>query len=272
MNVSKWISDLTKKSYVVERFTNAKDLLEHIRQPRIKRYNASEKYASDDFTDNMSYVMAESALIHGIERGMDSFKQTMNARRSNTTKITCRDDVVGFAPIVPMYLMGLPKDMLCDFRRTVKSKVVDLYIDSRVSGGASASKYEKCGNKILSAIIELEQQGYRVRVNVVKIAIIGSKCDIMVLPIKNEYQPLDLRRFTFPLLSVAFNRRIAWKWNETSTNVQINDSGYSSYFDLNDNNVKDLRHLFGEGAVFLRVEDAMHISDFDKWVIEQVER
>lgn len=259
------------KEYVVERFNNSLDLLNAIEGKRLKRYDSSESYGVSNFTDNMSYDMAKKALVHGLERGMAKFNRTVKARTSLASKTSFECGNIGFAPIVPRAIMGLPNDMIVDVRRPVKGKVIDLYIDTRVGGQIEAEEYEACGNMILQAIVDLELQGYRCRVHAVKLAIMGRRVDIFTLPLKTEFQPIDIKRFTFPLLSVAFNRRIAWKWNETSPNVGIDDSGYSEHYSLErEGHKKDLATIFGKSAVFLKLEDGVRIKDLPSWIKERI--
>ena len=113
MFVSKHVGESGK--YVVETYRDVPDLVETLRaSPQRRSYSKSQSKDVDDFFDNMTYEQAVQALTYGLERGMESFRKTVNARRGNTTKRAVALGVEGFAPNVPRSLMGLPDAMYRD--------------------------------------------------------------------------------------------------------------------------------------------------------------
>ena len=68
------------------------------------------------------------------------------------------------------------------------------------------------GVKLLSAIVELEQQGYRFNLYAVQNYYSYGKGYILKVKVKDAMQPLDLKRVSFPLTHTGFFRVIGFDW------------------------------------------------------------
>ena len=132
-------------------------------------------------------------------------------------KMSFKNDIVGYAPIVPLALKGVPQNMINCTRKPKKTKVIHLMIDIGVTGGVSTERKLTWGAELVAKIMNLEKQGFRVRIDCVRVASeedLKGTVHVMKVPVKNENQPFDIQRMMFPLVHPAMQRRIAFDWVE----------------------------------------------------------
>lgn len=139
--------------------------------------------------------------------------------------VSMSSGVVGFAPIVPNAILGLPNSMITVKRKTIKSKVIDILYSTSVAAYVGAGEITKAGIKLLETIVKLEKKGYRVRLNILASYYENHDADVGIVCIKSENEPMTLSRLTFPLTTPAMFRVLSFAWYERSPQTKYK-SGY----------------------------------------------
>lgn len=126
------------------------------------------------------------------------------------------NDVVGYAPIVPNAILGLPQSMINQTIVPKKIKVINVVFNAGNPAMRDKKEVLEYGAKFVSYIMNLEKQGYRVRIDCLLSFndFVDDKHYILRVPVKNEHNPIDLKRICFPLTHPAMQRSIGFDWYE----------------------------------------------------------
>lgn len=202
-----------------------------------------------------SYNEALEYLEKGYQPVVDKLKFEIKANLSGQDKhISFHNDIVGYAPIVPLAIMGVPNAMVNSHMKQIKAKVVDVYYDGVFSCGVSSENIIKTGSKVLAVILKLEQQGYRFNLYQVQSYSDSKSCDMMTVKLKDAAQPLDLKRVSFPLTHTGFFRVIGFDWYSKTPKGKYRP-GYGHAIG-HEGSVKSklpamFKEMFGSNAVFV---------------------
>lgn len=160
-----------------------------------------------------SYDEACEFLHNGYQPSVEKLKERMKAKYVGEGKrITFHNDVVGYAPIVPLAMQGVPQSMLNHKMKPIKAKVIDVFYDITVNCGTTSEQILNNGSNLLGAVVDLEQEGYKINIYAIQSYSDEKNCDMLVIKIKDSKQPMDLKRMSFPLTHTAFFRVIGFDW------------------------------------------------------------
>jgi len=181
------------------------------------------RYGDDDDWSGASYEQARDMLIYGYEKSVSAVNTRVNQLQKQSFEQPPKRvrDFCGFAPIVPAVVIGLPKTMWNNKAETKKSKCVTVVYDVGVSCGISREQLEEHGAKVVSYVMNLERLGYRVRIDALCGFAEYSKQYAVRIPIKNEHNPINLKRIAFPMTHVAFLRTLAFDWYERCPDAEF---------------------------------------------------
>jgi hypothetical protein len=201
-----------------------------------------------------SYEQALQFLEEGYQPTVDKLKVGIKANlQGNGKRISFHNDIVGYAPIVPLAILGVPQAMINSKMKPIKAKVVDVYYNISASWRTKSEDIIKAGTKLLSAVIALEQQGYRFNIYAVQSYFGNGKCYMLKVKVKSSEQPIDLKRISFPLTHTGFFRVIGFDWYSKCPEAK-HLSGYGRSLDTEYGNNKKMqkiaKDLFGENAVW----------------------
>lgn len=175
--------------------------------------NQQEKRLDTSWVGVKSYDEACELLHNGYQPSVEKLKERMKAQYVGEGKrITFHNDVVGYAPIVPLAMQGVPQSMLNHKMKPIKAKVIDVFYDITVNCGVSSEQILNNGSNLLGAVVDLEQEGYKINIYAIQSYSDSSNCDMLVVKIKDSKQPMDLKRMSFPLTHTAFFRVIGFDW------------------------------------------------------------
>ena len=145
-------------------------------------------------------------------------------------KRSFQNSPVGFAPVVPLAIMGVPNCMITDVRKPVKSRIIEIHYDFGAPSTTSAEALMWAGMRTIAEIIRLEKQGYRIRLYASHWQAEGSHGDAAIVKLKSEYAPLDLKRLMFPMFHPGYFRIIHFGWyDRCPTEKYLSDGGNSLY-------------------------------------------
>lgn len=201
-----------------------------------------------------NYKEALQIMNDGWAEEVKGLQATVNKVKTMTQKrIAFRNDIQGFAPIVPLAILGVPNAMINTIMKPIKSKVISVYYNMAVSCGNSAETIVKNGRKIVEAIVALENSGYRVNLYSLQAYSNDEGTDLLAVKVKSANQPLDLKRICFPIMHAAMFRVIGFDWYSKFPKGRYR-SGYGMALStaIGEKKAQELvRELFGKEAVYL---------------------
>lgn len=221
-----------------------------------------------------SYEQALEYLEKGYQPVVDNLKFAIKANISGQEKrISFHNDVVGYAPIVPLAIMGVPNAMINSYMKPIKAKVIDVYYDGTFSCGVSSSNIINTGVKVISAILQLEQQGYRFNLYQVQSYSDEDGCDMMCVKLKDSMQPVDLKRISFPLAHTAFFRVTGFDWYSKTPKGEYRDAyGHALCYEgkVNDKLDDMFKEMFGNNAVYVSGNSLLNKGDDGEKYLQEV--
>lgn len=176
-------------------------------------YDQQKKDIDRSWTGVGSYQEALDLLKDGYQPVVKDLKTKLQTNITNDIKrMSFGNDVVGYAPIVPLVLQGVPKNMLNTRMKPIKSKVIDVYYDITCGCRTESSRIIENGKNVLGAIMDLEAQGYKINLYSIQTYSDRYGADVLIIKIKDSKQPFDIKRMSFPLTHTAFFRVIGFDW------------------------------------------------------------
>ena len=214
-----------------------------------------------------------SEMLHyGYQPITEKMKSIPTSLSGEGKRPTFINDVVGFAPIVPLYLQNIPTCMVNTTKKVIKNKVLNIYYDMTANCGVEATDILSAGCDLLGAIMELELQGYRFNLSAIQTYPRRDEgADILCVRVKDANRALDIKRISFPLAHPAFFRAVGFDWYERCPGA-TRRSGYGTalaYQYMRDDINKMFEELFGEKCVvFSAATDIRNSREDFKRVIE----
>lgn len=258
---------------MIEKYDSAKEVADDCKTRPItdSRFDDYTKEKLNSWHGVESYDQALNLLSYGYQPTVEKMKESLKVSVMGEIKrISFQNDIVGFAPVVPLAMMGVPNNMINMRMKPIKAKVIDVYYDMTCSSATKSDAIIKAGQNILGAIIELEKQGYRFNLYGVQSYTDGNSADILAVKIKSSNQPLDLKRISFPLTHTAFFRVIGFDWYSRCPKAKYRYSyGHAAYFEfMSDDELSEFgKEVFGKNAVYI---SAMKIKNEDKSYLKGV--
>ena len=188
---------------------------------RNKQSSQKDSENSRVFTTTKSYKEASDLMLHGDSTNLDKLVAVdgvdLSQLRGSKKVNRQQKAVCGGFPLVPVYLTGVPKNMLASKKIVTKTKVINIIYNISVPGSLEASRIVKAGANMVSIIRYLEKNG--IRVNLYTIWATwdmksGHRCAFFV-KIKDAGAPLNLLNIAYPIINPSMLRRHGFKWLET---------------------------------------------------------
>lgn len=215
--LTKYKSSVVRRSGCIEIFNSAQEVADKNGTREITNssfHNMQEPGEVDSsFCGVKDYDEAISLMRTGYQPTVEEMKGALKVRIDGQSKrVSFKNDVIGFQPIVPLALQGVPNCMVNSSMKPIKSKVINICYDSTASWITKSDDIIAAGQKMLSTLIELEMQGYRFNLYAIQIYNDDTTSDILCVKVKSANTPLDLKRISFPLTHTGFFRVIGWDW------------------------------------------------------------
>lgn len=140
-------------------------------------------------------------------------------------------DVCGYQAIVPLYIQGVPNNMMNKKMVPVKQKVITLNKSLDYNGGVSSDQIIDESIKAMQIIKKLEAQGFRCNLNIVLGTTAGWRADekqfVLKIRIKSANEKMNVSKLAFPLVHPSMLRRLFFRFMEVYPKVTKNfTSGY----------------------------------------------
>ena len=258
---------------MVESYGSAMEVVEDCRKRKITDgcFEDMSQESMGSWRGVDSYDEALEYLHNGYQPTVDKLKSVANAKIYGTDKrMSFNNNIIGYAPVVPLAMKGVPNCMIDTQMKPIKTKVIDIYYDVTCSCGTDSETIIRNGQKVLGAIIELEKQGYRINLYAVQTYAEGMRdVDVLTVKLKSSTQPLDLRRMSFPLTHTAFFRVIGFDWySKTPKGVYRSGYGCALSYELDKDQVKEFaKQVWGDNAIYIAGKEIMnHDEEYIKEV------
>ena len=171
--------------------------------------------------------------------------------------------VCGYQPVVPLYLAGVPTNMISKQLVAVKSKVINVTKLVNYNSATGVNKMIDESVKALQVVKKLEAQGYRCNLFIA----VGAEADcrqvICKVKIKGANERLNISKLSFPMVHPSMLRRLFFRFTEVHPEVTkgfvggygrpvsftdmkralVGDIVIPSVFEANVENIKDLESL-----------------------------
>lgn len=184
------------------------------------------------FTGTKDFGEAVDLLVNGWDVGIKELNKKIKAnklRQQDTIKAQSEIGMVGYQPIVPNYIMGLPNNMLGTKMKPVKQKVINIIKNVSYNCETTQQQIYDESIKSLEIIMALERAGYRINLytmfgsrvtNAIYARYSKNLYIIFLTKIKGANQRLNINKTAFPLCHSSFIRRIMLRAIETSKDVE----------------------------------------------------
>lgn len=223
------------------------------------------------FSGTESFAEADKLMLKGDYESLKKLKEVnlpTAIKRDSVYKTQVRKSVCGSLPNVPLYLRGVPTNML-DFRKTkVPGRTVNMIVNNAVNSGESAENIARAGALIAASVKDIEEKGIRVNLYIVKTLKGESSKDkiALVIRLKKAESPLNMLNIAYALINPSFNRRHCFRFLETIPVKKIESlfvAHYGSLFPLSKciNQTGNKRLQLFKDAIKLSVNDLCKIED-----------
>lgn len=172
------------------------------------------------FSETYSYEEADELMRKGYAKGLEDLLDGKPMSNLNYRGVLKRgmphSGIVGFAPIVPNAILGLPNSMITSKVVPMKAKVITINVDSTVNSKFRKEDIIKGGRTIIKMIDRLEREGHRVNLDIIIGVNNGSNAEYAVkIKLKDARHPIDLLKISYPIIHPSFVRRHFLRYLET---------------------------------------------------------
>ena len=257
INFQKKVKAIKNENFNVEVFDSANEVAEVSSRRTITSSSFTDYSKSGsvdaDWTGVKSLDEACQLLRDGYQPSVDKIKSGLKANVTGQGKrISFFNDVVGYAPIVPLALQNVPASMQNSRMKPIKAKVLNVYYEMTCRWSTTTEQILEAGSKLLAALIELEMQGYKFNLYAIQDYYSGGNgCDMLCTKIKSSNTQLDLKRTSFALTHLAYFRVIGFDWYSKTPNGHYRSSyGHALSYDFSNKQLNDaFVELFGKNCV-----------------------
>lgn len=218
-----------------------------------------------------SYEHALELLKTGYQPIVDTMKSSLKVGVTGEMKrISFRNDVVGFQPVVPLAMQGVPNCMVNSYMKPIKSKVLNICYDSTASAMTDSEDIIDAGKKMLSALIKLEMQGYRFNLYAMQSYNRDRQSYIMCAKVKSANTAIDLKRISFPIAHTGFLRVIGFDWYGRCPLAKYLDSyGCALKYEMETDKISDMMsELMGEKVLYFSATEI--IKEGEQEIMEAI--
>lgn len=135
----------------------------------------------------------------------------------------------GFQPIVPLYLAGVPNNMINSRFEQKKQKIITITKSVGYRSEVSLRQIEEESLKTLSIVQMLESKGYRVNLNVCNTWNANRNKITLKVNIKKANEKLNISKVAFPLTHSSMLRRLIFRFREITFEHDCSNAGSSLY-------------------------------------------
>lgn len=175
---------------------------------------SSSRTTRNEWSGTRSFNEASDLLHNGWTIGAEKLTKQLKVAKLDVQQQTAYRNVLsvcGYQAIVPLYLQGVPNNMVNKKVVPVKQKVITLNKIVSVSSSVSAQTMEQESIKCFQIIKKIEESGIRVNLNLMIST--GHVC--VKIRLKSAGERLNVSKLAFPLVHPSMFRRLYFRFVET---------------------------------------------------------
>ena len=175
-----------------------------------------------EFTKTKNFDEAVDLFKNGWSDMAEKLVQKLKATETKmvpTMKAKTTLSVAGYQAIVPLYLQGVPNNMVNKKMVPVKQKVITLNKSIDYHAGFTADEIMEESIKAMRIVKKLESQGYRCNLNIVLGVSAEGKQFIIKVKIKSANEKMNISKLAFPLVHPSMLRRLFFRFIEVYPNI-----------------------------------------------------
>lgn len=179
----------------------------------------------NNWTGTRTFEEACELFKNGWTEMSERLKNRLKVEGKFEPSMTSRNvqSVQGYHPIVPLYLMGIPNNMVRRQMVPMKQKVVTLNKSLNYPFYVKSEQIIDESIKAFRIIQKLESQNYRVNLNLV-IGVSGLyRCEsekyFIKIRLKSSTEKLNISKLSFPLVHPSMLRRLYFRFMEVHPGV-----------------------------------------------------
>jgi hypothetical protein len=199
-------------NFLIENKTN-----EFFRRERL----ASKSTNRNIWRGTNSYEEAQELFSKGWNAAAERISKHVPVQTAqhtaNRTKPTY--GVVGGQASVPRYLQGIPTNMIDRKIVSVKQKIIVINRDISFHAGFEPEVIEESGIKALQIAQNLENRGYRVKLNLLWSVYAGGETLSLRLCLKKPDERMSVAKMAFALAHPSMLRRVCFRWLEVNPDM-----------------------------------------------------
>lgn len=207
----------TEKMTLVE-FDSLLDFYNYINEtPRNETFKygdlSSQRVDKKGWAGTKTYSEATELFKNGWTVGAQDLTRKLKLVESDHQVQTVAKNILsmcGYQAIVPLYLQGVPNNMVNKKLVPVKQKVITINKALSASCAVSAETLMSESVKCFQIIKKIESTGVRVNLNLM----ISTGHVIVKIRLKSSTEKLNVSKLAFPLVHVAMFRRLYFKFIE----------------------------------------------------------
>lgn len=213
-------------------FNNINEFLKYLERPhKSGRDKSSQEKGDYSFYGTGSYEDAIKLIKNGDDELFDEvMKETAKIKINKDlgnlkNRLRYENNVYGFVPNVPNMMVGSPLTMINAKRDGISKKIVNIFLNIRVSGFIDKDEIIRIGTKYLNVIDLLEKNGYRCNLYSGCANEKYGKHSLLMVRVKTDREPLNLKKICFTIANPSMQRRLKFKWMEVNDGPDFTD-GY----------------------------------------------
>ena len=185
------------------------------------------------FTQTNSFEEAVELFKNGwsdMSNELNKELKKIDVKTKQTMKRKSTLSVCGYQAVVPLYLNGVPNNMVNNRLVPVKQKVITLNKSISYNCNVTTEQIIEESIKTLQIIKNLESQGYRCNLNILwAFHDDNDKKFVIKIKVKSSNEKLNISKLAFPLVHPSMLRRLLFRFVEVypnSTRSLTNGYGY----------------------------------------------
>lgn len=257
--------------YYIKRFSSLDEFYKYINEtPTNDVFRSTEKYSqrieySGNWSGTKTFEEACDLFINGWDKETLELKAKLDLEEHKEPQMTYKNvqSIQGYHPIVPLYLMGVPNNMVTKKMVPLKRKVINIDKTIAYSYNVTKEQIVEESVKAIRIINRLERQNYRVNLNLVCIT---EKYGVGVgfkIKLKSANESLNISKLTFPLIHPSMLRRLYLRFVEVNPHTTKSFiKGYGSPL-----SGSDVKRIFVKEGTY---KDDYVLPDFIKADIDSI--
>jgi len=238
---SEMLADLENRTITDPRFHDMREGIFDKKWCGVKTYGQALRLLEEGYSPAVKKIYDEIRIKNG--RKINGF---------NSGHEICTS-VVGYQPIIPLVMHGIPNNMLVRKTERIEARVFNIYIDTTCVNSTTIQELIRYGITLMKMIYNLEMCGHKINLYVCEAFAGEASADLLCIKVKNSSTPLDLRRISFPVCHTAYTRVICFDWySKFPAGVYRDRYGTTLINILGRQNAEELiKRVFGHTSVYI---------------------